>query len=488
MAGIGAVTGCSADRGEPEATTTPRATRSPTPTPTVTPTLTPTPTPVRPPRASDWNALRQGLSGALVRPGEASFAEAHELYSPRFDDVRPAAVVRCADASDVAEALTFAGRFGLRVTARSGGHSYVGASVLRDGVVLDLRGLDGIQLDGDSAWIGAGARLAAVYEQLGAAGRAVPAGTCPTVGVAGLALGGGVGLAARAHGLTCDSIAELEVVTADGRQRVVDAARDPDLYWACRGGGGGTAGIVTRFRLSTYSRSPVGIFQASWPWSRAARVASAWQRWLTSHGGRVWANLHLNTDPDSGRTAVVYGADFDNDPDAVLRRLVGAVRATPSDSFSDAGRHLGPEGGTQRVRFWAGSDILPESLPAEGVSALVSAIDAAHSTGLDAAAIVDPYGGAVARVPVREAAFPWRRAFGSIQWYAEAGRASGDAAVAWIGDAHERLRTWSAGAYVNYLEASRTDGSVYFGPSTARLREVKARYDPDGRLALPYRL
>jgi FAD/FMN-containing dehydrogenase len=433
--------------------------------------------------------LSRGLSGRLVRPGGPGFAEAHELYSPRFDDVRPAAVVRCANADDVAEALSFVSRFGLRATARSGGHSYVGASVLRDGVVLDLRDLDGIELDGDSAWIGAGAQLSAVYQHLGAGGRAVPAGTCPTVGLAGLALGGGVGLATRAHGLTCDTIAELEVVTLDGRRRTIHEGREPDLFWACKGGGGGTAAVVTRFRLDTYKQSSVGIFRAEWSWSRAARVAAAWQRWLTSHGDRVWANLHLNSDPDSGRTAVVYGADFDNDPDTVLRRLVNAVGSDPSGgSSSHAGRVLGPEGGTQRVTFWAGSDILGKALPAEGIDALLSAIDAARSAGLDAAAIVDPYGGTAGRVPLRKSAFPWRRAFGSIQWYAERGRASGDAAVSWIADAHRRMAGWSSGAYVNYLETSRLNGSTYLGSSTPRLRQVRDRYDPDGRLVLPYTL
>ncbi|GAB3411840.1 FAD-dependent oxidoreductase [Flindersiella endophytica] len=433
--------------------------------------------------------MSRGLSGRLVRPGDSGYADAHELYSPRFDDVRPAVVVQCGNAGDVAEALRFVSRFGLRATARSGGHSYVGASVLRHGVVLDLRDLDGVELDGDSAWIGAGARLSDVYDQLGTSGRAVPAGTCPTVGLAGLALGGGIGLASRAHGLTCDTIAELEVVTLDGRRRTIDEGREPDLFWACRGGGGGTAAVVTRFRLDTYKQSSVGIFRAEWSWSRAAKVAAAWQRWLTSHGDRVWANLHLNSDPDSGRTAVVYGADFDNDPDTVLRRLVNAVGTPPSGgSFSHAGRVLGPDGGTQRVTFWAGSDILGRALPAEGIDALVSSIDAARSAGLDVAAIVDPYGGAVGRVPLRKSAFPWRRAFGSIQWYAERGRAGGDAAQSWIAGAHRRMSRWSTGAYVNYLEASRPDGSTYFGSSTQRLREVRSRYDPDKRLVLPYTL
>lgn len=433
--------------------------------------------------------MSQGLSGRLVRPGDSGYADAHELYSPRFDDVRPAAVIQCSDASDVAEALSFVNRFGLRATARSGGHSYVGASVLRDGVVLDLRDLSGVVLDGDSAWIGAGARLSKVYDELGSRGRAVPAGTCPSVGLAGLALGGGVGLASRAHGLTCDTIAELEVVTLDGRVRRIHEGSEPDLFWACKGGGGGTAAVVTRFRLDTYKQSSVGIFRAEWSWSRAAKVASAWQRWLTSHGDRVWANLHLNSDPSSGRTAVVYGADFDNDPDTVLQRLVNAVGTPPSGgSFSHAGRVLGPEGGTQRVTFWAGSDILGKALPSAGIDALLSSVDAARSAGLNVAAIVDPYGGTVGRVPLRKSAFPWRRAFGSIQWYAERGRASDSAAQAWIADAHRRMADWSSGGYVNYLEASRPAGSTYLGSSLPRLREVRDRYDPDKRLVLPYTL
>src|SRR5437660_1397579 len=107
------------------------------------------------------------------------------------------------------------------------------------GLVVDLAGMSGVQVDGDTAVIGAGARLIDVYTALAAAGRCLPAGSCPSVGIAGLTLGGGIGVLARKYGLTCDSLTGATVVTADGASRTVSVSAEPDLFWALRGGGGG---------------------------------------------------------------------------------------------------------------------------------------------------------------------------------------------------------------------------------------------------------
>ena len=124
---------------------------------------------------------------------------------------------------------------------------------------------------------GAGAHLLGVYTALANRGRMIPGGTCPTVGIAGLTQGGGIGLSGRKFGLTCDHLVEATVVLADGTALVVNAQHHPDLYWALRGGGGGNFGIVTRFVFRTNPAAGVSTYSMEWPWSDAKQVVQAWQ-------------------------------------------------------------------------------------------------------------------------------------------------------------------------------------------------------------------
>src|SRR5205823_9473880 len=142
--------------------------------------------------------------------------------------------------------VRWATKTGVPIVARSGGHSYGGYSTVANGVVVDLARLKSVVVSQGRALVGAGARLGNIYNALGARGLAIPAGTCPSVGIGGHALGGGFGLASRAWGLASDNLVSVQIVTADGKVLVADATHHPDLYSACRGGGGGNFGIATR--------------------------------------------------------------------------------------------------------------------------------------------------------------------------------------------------------------------------------------------------
>ena len=236
-------------------------------------------------------------------PGDGGFPAAHRLYDPRWDAVTPAAVVRAAGPADVVESVQFAAAHGVQIDARGGGHSYLGASSVAGGLVVDTRALRSVAYDAGSgiATIGAGAALVDVYTALAGHGRSVAGGTCPSVGLAGLAQGGGFGVFDRTHGLTCDAIVGFDVVTADGRRRTVDGQHEPDLYWALRGGGGGDFAIVTSLRTKTFATSAIGRWSARWPWSRAAAVVAGWQALMTGASDQVWANLHLDVQADGSR-------------------------------------------------------------------------------------------------------------------------------------------------------------------------------------------
>src|SRR5436190_3038939 len=203
--------------------------------------------------------------GELVAAGSAEYDSVRRSQVARFDDVRPQAVVRCRAPEDVAQALAFA-REGLHIALRSGGHCFAGRSSTT-GVVIDMGGMNEVSISDGTVTVGGGARLADVYDALAAHGRTIAAGCGPTVGIAGLTLGGGLGVLGRSHGLTADQLLAARVVLADGRIVDCDARRHEDLFWALRGAGGGQFAVVTQLVLRTLPAPDATGFHLLWPWT-----------------------------------------------------------------------------------------------------------------------------------------------------------------------------------------------------------------------------
>jgi FAD/FMN-containing dehydrogenase len=172
----------------------------------------------RPITDRDWGALQGAIAGEVVLPGSPGYELARKPPIARFQDVRPQAVVRCATPSDVAETISLASRAGLPIAARSGGHCFAGNSSTQ-GIVIDVTPMRSVSVRDGVATVGAGARLGDLYDALAAHDLTIPAGCGPTVGIAGLVLGGGLGILGRGHGLTSDHLLGAEVVLADGRGR-----------------------------------------------------------------------------------------------------------------------------------------------------------------------------------------------------------------------------------------------------------------------------
>src|SRR5690242_9484450 len=165
---------------------------------------------------ADWDTLRSAIAGEVLLPGAPGYELARRPAAPLLPDERPLAVVRCASAGDVAEVLALARRYGLACAARSGGHCFAGRSTTA-GIVIDVSPMRSVSVSGGAATVGAGARLGEIYGALAAHALTVPAGCGPTVGIAGLTLGGGLGILGRSRGLTCDNLRSATVVLADGR-------------------------------------------------------------------------------------------------------------------------------------------------------------------------------------------------------------------------------------------------------------------------------
>lgn len=201
--------------------------------------------------------LRTAMDGKVVGPDDAGYDDARRVWNADFDR-RPAVLAQCVSAEDVREAILFAVGNGLEIAVRGGAHSMSGASVVDDGLVVDLSPMNQVTVDPEAkrAWVGGGATLGELDTAAQAHGLATPAGTVSHTGVAGLTLGGGMGWLTRRFGLSLDNVMSVQLVTADGRILRAAADENPDLYWAVRGGGG-NFGVVTEFEFQLHEVGPM---------------------------------------------------------------------------------------------------------------------------------------------------------------------------------------------------------------------------------------
>jgi hypothetical protein len=427
----------------------------------------------------DWDRLRQRMRGALLRPGDPGFEDARKLFNPLNDDHIPVAVAQCESTSDVSEAVRAAANR-VPLAARSGGHSYVGYSVPHGGLALDLRRMSAVEVQADgAATIGAGAPLREVYSRVAQANRCLPAGSCFTVGIAGVTLGGGIGVLQRRFGLTCDHLVAAEMITADGRALTASAARTPDLFWALRGGGGGNFGIVTQFTFATDPAPALTVFVVGFPPGKVPEVLSAWQPWISAAPRELWANCNiLGGDVPSCRVAGCFvGPSSSCNPlldDLISRSGVLPNRRTVQDrEYFSAMRFF--SGRPERESFVASSRVLSEH--ASSPDALASLLVGRPGVSI----ILDPLGGAVADVGIEQTAFPHRKAFATAQIYASATAASEAEVTRSVRDIVAGLASLGiGGGYVNYIDPALPDWArAYYGPNLERLRSVARDYDPD---------
>ena len=471
---------------------------SPSPAPSPAPAPAPAPAPSGP----DWDALGRQMQGQVLRPGSSDFDRMRRGANARYDAQAPLAIARCTNAADVAAALTFAQQQKAAFTARSGGHSYLGAST-GSGLLIDVGAMDSVTLDGDRVTVGAGAKLTDVYDTLITVGRCIPSGSCVSVGITGITLGGGIGVLDRAYGLTCDTLLSARVVMADGQQLDCSETLRPDLFWALRGGGGGQVALVTSLTFQTHAVAPLTQFGASFALSELPVVLAAWQAWPRTLPDRVWSQLAL-----SGQGAYLWGIAI-GDADFVQPHwsgLLARIGRTPPDTtmqprayrdvmlgscatLSRAQCHLPAQnsgGVLSRVAMAASSDYFDAPLDAAGITALTTALQQRRDAGRPGSVLLNLMGGAIGRVAPDATAFAHRRALFSAQYLVEyaAGTASAtlDEAANWTHGMRTTMQPWSSGgAYVNYLDGLLAKpAETYYGANLARLRQVKQAWDPTG--------
>ena len=474
----------------------------------------PAPTPPSGPVSGgvDFGPLAARLQGALMVPTTSGYDSVRLLANTLYEGIKPTAIVRCASASDVQAALAFVQQHQLPVAARCGGHSWAGYST-STGVVLNVTAMNSIQVNGDgTATIGAGARLAEVYTQLVAQGVCIPSGTCPTVGIAGITMGGGIGVLDRKFGLTCDNLVSADVVTVDGVLRTCSATSEPDLFWAIRGGGGGNFGIATAFTFKTHATQDITVARAAFRMQDFAAVFRAWQAWPQSLPDEIWAQVYVNIYQGVATfsvTAYCLGTASTMTPH--WNAFLAAAGAAPvttgglaptvtQQAYGDvamafcAGDKLAQcsikdnssTGNVPRYAELLSSDFFSAPLPDAAIQVLMDKAAALGQANGVGSYIFDHMGGALGRVAADATAFPHRDALFSLEYAAT--RVDGHTYDAsWPHAMRTSMSAWSTGgAYVNYLDPMLTNWQqAYYGGNYARLQQVKKTYDPRQVLTMP---
>jgi FAD/FMN-containing dehydrogenase len=450
-----------------------------------------------------------------VLPSTPGYEEDAQSYNPIFDGAHPEAIAYCASSNDVVLAVAFAKRHAVELSLRSGGHCYGGWST-GSGLVIDVSPMNRVIYNPATSLVdvGAGTRLIDLYAALAPYEVAVPGGSCPSVGIAGLALGGGFGVLGRKLGLTCDNMASADVVLASGEVVTCDPVHHPDLFWALRGGGGGSFGVVTGFRFFAHPIGPLGLFTLVWPWSSAAAVASSWQGWAPEAPDELWSNCLLvasqstpaGETPAARVTGVYSGAQ--GELQDLVDALVSDVGASPFTNFVGSASYLdtmlieaGCEGDTvpechlpsenpagllARAPFIAKSDIIDARLSPAAIATLLEAVEQRQASPVLSGGgfVLDAAGGAINRVPPDATAYVHRSSLASMQYSANWAPSSPQSVAAanreWIDSAWQSMRPYvSGGAYSNYADPDLADWQhAYWGSNFARLTEIKRAYDP----------
>ena len=445
-------------------------------------------------------ALRAVLRGQVIDRDDPAYDNARRVWNGLIDR-HPAVIARCAGTADVVEAVRVAREYRPAVSVRGGGHQVAGSAVCDDGLVIDLSAMRAVHVDPAAATVRvqAGATWGEVDRETQLFGLVTPGGEVSETGVAGLTLGGGMGALMRAHGLSCDNLRSIEIVTADGVVRTASRDEHSDLFWAARGGGRGL-GVVTSFEFDLHPLGPeVAMAHIMYPYTDAASVLAAWRDltqdlpdtvapefvlWSIPPDPEIPAELH------GSKVVIVLGV-FAGRPSEAAAALAPLARlGTPLLDMSatlsyrvvqSAVDAAFPPGG----RYYMKSHFM-DAMSDEAIQTVLDC-DSRRPTP-ETLIVIRTLGGAIARVGAHDSAYPHRTAAYNLSidatWFDPA---MDDRAIGWARSSWNALSSFSTGGvYLNFAglgdEVDNVRSSA-LGSNEARLDRVRDAYDPDGLFA-----
>jgi len=449
------------------------------------------------PSEAAWRQLANSLQGMLLRPGDALYDQIALPRNLAFAGILPQGIVFVAGPADVQTSVRFAREHSLPAVARSGNHSYAGYS-LTTGLLIDLSNMSSIGIDTSDGIVdvAAGALLGAVADATAPFNLLMPSGRCSSVGIAGLLLGGGFGFNGRKFGLTCDNLVQTQIVTADGELLNCNETENSDLFWACRGGGGGNFSINVAFQVQTHPVSTASVYELVWDVEDAHAAWAAMQEigLTTSNDFSMRLGMIIQEDgplPGSRNQSLqVIGQLFGGSAEELREILDPAfVAAEPSSSliedlsFADATLFL--EEFDSPDAFLSKSAYLIGPLPEEAIAIMLEHFFLWPADSREAEFKIFSWGGAYNQTSPEATAFVHRSADYIIEsdasWHSEDPVSVSDASKEWIQELFVKLQPFFTGsAYQNFIDPTLIDWqSAYYGANFARLVDVKRTFDPD---------
>jgi hypothetical protein len=441
------------------------------------------------PLSIDAGAIRKlasKISGHVITPDASDYESARQVNNHAYDR-HPAVIVRCANPDDVARALDFGRHQRLPLAVRCGGHSSAGFGACDGGVIIDLAGMRRVEVDVQKRIVHAeaGCLVADVDQATQRFGLATVMGGCPTVGIGGLTLGGGIGTLMPKYGAACDNIQSAEIVTVNSRQLEASQHLNSDLFWAIRGGGG-NFGVATSFQYKLYPVTEVLAGALEYPAGGISELLRIYQKFTATAPDEIMLVAMIVSSKHGPRLRILFrycGAS------SVGNQLLKSLRepikpeqeAVQVMSYLEAQATEFPQP-PRPLPYFETSLFLPE-LNETAIAAITTAIqDAPQKMRV----MMWHMHGAVTRVPIGDMAFPLRESGHALQlrgdWDTPAEEAS---ARQWTKALRAVLDPFSRGMYVNHLsEPSDIYIRAAYGPNYWRLAEVKKKYDPTNVLVL----
>ncbi|ACT03323.1 FAD-binding oxidoreductase [Paenibacillus sp. JDR-2] len=428
------------------------------------------------------------LTGRVIFKGDPGYETARKNWDPHTDRF-PKVFVFAKKTNDVANAIKWAREHKVPIRPRSGRHALeTNLSQVNGGLVIDTSEMKKITLNKKSstAVVETGNRVGGIVDTLARQGFMAPFGDSPSVGIGGITPGGGIGPLQRTTGLISDNLLALEMVDAKGRIIRASKKRNADLLWASRGGGGGNFGVYTKYKFKV-RRAPVRatVFSITWPWEQFEEVVKAWQRWAPFTSTKLGSELSVG--PKKGGNVSMLGVYLGCKKKALkfLQPILSVGTTTKRDIQSLPW--------LQATKFLLAPDpILPQKFsnqfssgfgrrpfPDKAFKYMREFLEKAEG-GTPAGFFFLNWGGAIRKIAPRATAFYWRDPQYYVEWNSSWVKPSHAAKnIALARNTRKKLQPFIVGSYINVPDQGiKCSGPVYYGKNFARLRRVKAKYDP----------